>query len=101
MKKLILIVLFFFVISCSSNDKDEYDNDQSLYENNSLNDYELFNSANNYIINGQLDLALIELDKLEVIYPSSQYASKGILVKAYIHFLEKDYENTRVIAEMF
>ena len=101
MKKLILIVLFFFVISCSSNDKDEYDNDQSLYENNSLNDYELFNSANNYIINGQLDLALIELDKLEVIYPSSQYASKGILVKAYIHFLEKDYEKTRVIAEMF
>ena len=101
MKKLILIVLFFFVISCSSNDKGEYDNDQSLYENNSLNDYELFNSANNYIINGQLDLALIELDKLEVIYPSSQYASKGILVKAYIHFLEKDYEKTRVIAEMF
>ena len=101
MKKLILIVIFFFVLSCSSNDKDEYDNDQSLYENNSLNDYELFNSANNYIINGQLDLALIELDKLEVIYPSSQYASKGILVKAYIHFLEKDYEKTRVIAEMF
>ena len=88
-------------MSCSSNDRDEYDNDQSLYENNSLNDYELFNSANNYIINGQLDLALIELDKLEVIYPSSQYASKGILVKAYIHFLEKDYEKTRVIAEMF
>ena len=88
-------------MSCSNNDRDEYDNDQSLYENNSLNDYELFNSANNYIINGQLDLALIELDKLEVIYPSSQYASKGILVKAYIHFLEKDYEKTRVIAEMF
>ena len=101
MKKLILIVLFFFVISCSSNDKDEYDNDQSLYENNSLNDYELFNSANDYIINGQIDLALIELDKLEVIYPSSPYASKGILVKAYIHFLEKDYEKTRAIAEMF
>ena len=101
MKKLILIVLFFSVISCSNNDKDEYDNDQSLYENNSLNDYELFNSANDYIINGQLDLALIELDKLEVIYPSSPYASKGILVKAYIHFLEKDYEKTRAIAEMF
>ncbi len=101
MKKLILIVLSFFVISCSTNDKDEYDNDQSLYENNSLNDYELFNLANDYIINGQLDLALIELDKLEVIYPSSPYAGKGILVKAYIHFLEKDYEKTRAIAEMF
>ena len=101
MKNTILIVLCFFVISCSTNDKDEYENDQSLYENNSLKDYELFNLANNYIINNQLDLALIELDKIEVIYPSSPYASKSILVKAYIHFLEKDYEKTRAIAEMF
>jgi len=100
-KNTILIVLCFFVISCSTNDKDEYENDQSLYENNSLKDYELFNLANNYIINNQLDLALIELDKIEVIYPSSPYASKSILVKAYIHFLEKDYEKTRAIAEMF
>ena len=49
MKKLILIFLFFFIISCSSNDKDEYKNDQSFYENNNLNDYELFDLANNYI----------------------------------------------------
>ena len=101
MKKLILIVLYFFIISCSTNDKNEYENDQSLYENNSLNDFELYNLANNYIINDQLDLALIELDKLEVIYPSSQYASKSILIKAYIHFLEKNYEKTRSLAEMY
>ncbi len=101
MKNTILIVLCFFVITCSTNDKDEFKNDQSLYENNSYKDYELFNLANNYIINDQLDLALTELDKIEVIYPSSPYASKSILVKAYIHFLEKDYEKTRAIAEMF
>ena len=101
MKKLILIILSFFIISCSTNDKDEYKNDQSLYENNSLKDYELFNLANDYIINNQLDLALIELDKLEVIYPSSPFANKSMLVKAYIHFLNKDYEKTRAIAEMY
>ena len=61
MKNTILIVLCFFVITCSTNDKDEFKNDQSLYENNSYKDYELFNLANNYIINDQLDLALTEL----------------------------------------
>ena len=56
----------------------------------------------NYIINNQLDLALIELDKIEVIYfQVVQYANKSMLVKAYIHFLEKDYEKTRAIAEMY
>ncbi|GIR67505.1 MAG: hypothetical protein CM15mP72_0150 [Pelagibacteraceae bacterium] len=101
MKKPILIILSFFIISCSSNDKDEYKNDQSLYENNILKDYELFNLANDYISSNQLDLALIELDKIEVIYPSSPYANKSMLVKAYIHFLKKDYEKTRAIAEMY
>ena len=101
MKKSILIFLSFFIISCSSNDNDEYKNDQSLYENNTLYDYELFNLANNYINSNQLDLALIELDKIEVIYPSSSYANKSMLVKAYIHFLKRDYEKTRAIAEMY
>ena len=59
-------------------------------ENNSLEDYELFELANNYTRSGQFDLALIELDKIEVIYPSSRFASKSILVRAYIHFLKKD-----------
>ena len=49
MKKPILIILSLFIISCSSNDKDEYKNDQSLYENNSLEDYELFDLANDGI----------------------------------------------------
>ena len=101
MKKTILILLSFFIISCSTNDKDEYQNDQSLYENNNLNDYQLFNLANEFISSNQLDLALIELDKLEVIYPTSKYANKGKLVAAYIHFLKKDYERTRALAEMY
>ena len=96
MKKLILIFLSSFIISCSNNnDKDEYNNDQSLYENNVLKDFELFELANNYINSDQFELALIELDKIEVIYPSSPYANKSMLVKAYIHFLEEDYEKTR------
>ena len=101
MKKTILILLSLLIISCSTNDKDEYQNDQSLYENNNLNDYQLFNLANEFISSNQLDLALIELDKLEVIYPTSKYANKGKLVTAYIHFLKKDYERTRALSEMY
>ena len=101
MLKSILILLSFFIISCSSNDKDEYKNDQSVYENNTLKDFELFELANSYISSKQFELALIELDKLEVLYPSSPFASKSMLVTAYIHFLDKDYEKTRALAEMY
>ena len=93
--------LFIVIISCSSNDKDEYEFDQSLYENNDLKDDELFNLANEYISSKQLDSALIELDKIEVLFPSSQFANKSMLVTAYIHFLKKDFEKTRAIAEMY
>ena len=101
MKKLILILLSLLLISCSSNDKDQYLNDQNFYEDNVYSDYELFEFANNFIKNDQLDLALIELDKIEVLFPSSKYASKSILVNAYIHFLKKDYEKTRALSEMY
>ncbi len=101
MKKSILTLLSFFILSCSSNDKDEYKNDQSYYENNILNDYEIFELSNNYINSEQYELALIELDKIEVLYPSSPYAKKSILVKAYINFLNKDYEKTRALSEMY
>ena len=101
MKKSILILLAFFIISCSTNDKDEYKNDQSIYENNTLKDFELFELANKYINSKQFELALIELDKIEVLYPNSMYANKSMLVKAYIHFLKKDYEKTRAIADMY
>ena len=101
MKKSILTLLSIFIFSCSSNDKDEYKNDQSFYENNILNDYEIFELSNNFINTNQYELALIELDKIEVLYPSSPYAKKGMLVKAYINFLKKDYEKTRALAEMY
>ncbi len=89
------------MVSCSSYDKDDYYNDQSLYEDNKSEDYELFDLANSYIESGQLDLALIELDKIEVLFPSSIYAKKSILVTAYVNFLKKDYEKTRALAESF
>ena len=101
MKYSILLFISFIVISCTSYDKDDIRNDQSLYEDNLLKDYELFNLANEYISSNQLELALIELDKVEVLFPSSAYANKSMLIKAYIHFLEKDYEKTRAIAEMY
>ena len=101
MYKAILIFISIFIISCSSNDKEDIISDQSLYENNLLEDYELYEKANGYIASGQLDLALIELDKLEVLFPSSKYASKGMLITAYIHFLDEEYEKTRAIAESY
>ena len=101
MYKAILILISIFIISCSSNDKEDIISDQSLYENNLLEDYELYEKANDYIASGQLDLALIELDKLEVLFPSSKYASKGMLITAYIHFLDEEYEKTRAIAESY
>ena len=101
MKKSILILLLYLIISCTSSDKDDFNNDQSVYENISFKDYELFNFANEYINSSQLELALIELDKIEVIYPTSPYANKSMLLKAYIYFLKKDYEKTRAITEMY
>jgi len=100
-KNSILILLSFFLISCSSNDKDELKNDQRFYENNNLDDYQIFDKANSFITSNEYELALIELDKIEVFYPSSPYAKKSILVKAYINFLNKDYEKTRALAEMY
>ena len=101
MYKAILIFISIFIISCSSNDKEDIISDQSLYENNLLEDYEIYEKANDYIASDQLDLALIELDKLEVLFPSSKYASKGMLITAYIHFLDEEYEKTRAIAESY
>lgn len=89
------------MISCTSNDKEDIISDQSLYENNLLDDYELYEKANELIESDQLDLALVELDKLEVLFPSSKYASKGMLITAYIYFLDEEYEKTRAIAESY
>ena len=101
MKKSILILFIFLVASCSSNDNDEFINDQSLYDNNKYQDFELFEKAKENISNKQFDLALTQLDKLQVIFPSSGYSSKSMLLTAYVYFLKKDYEKTRALAENF
>ena len=101
MGKLILSFLVIFFISCSSNDTTDIALDQNLYEGNKLEDYELFEKSNAFISSNELDLALKELDKIDVLFPSSSYANKGMLLSAYIYFLKKDYEKTRAIAQNF
>ena len=59
MRKLILSILIIFLISCSSNDTTDFVLDQNLYEDNKLEDYELFEKSNAFISNNELDLALI------------------------------------------
>ena len=99
--KPILCLLLLFFISCASNDTSELELNQNFYENNTLEDFELFENANKFINSGEYELALIELDKLEVLFPSSPYSNKGMLLNAYIHFLKKDYEKTRALAENY
>ena len=101
MCKLILFIFSLVLLSCSSDDKANMNLEQNLYENNKLEDYELFENANNFISNNQLDLALVELDKIEILFPTSNYANKSMLVRAYIQFIKKDYEKTRAIAENY
>ena len=101
MRKLILFVLTIFFISCSSDDTTDFVLDQNLYEDNKLEDYELFEKSNVFISSNELDLALKELDKIEVLFPSSPYANKSMLLSAYIYFLKKDYEKTRAIAQNY
>ncbi len=99
--KILPIFVIFLILSCSK-DKDTTNiNDITEYSKNTLTDYELFERANTFINNKQYDLALSELDKIDVIFPSSIYANKGILLTAYINFLKKDYEQTRAIAENY
>ena len=104
MKLILNLLLFFLFLSCTSNesnDMSDFELNQNLYENNKLEDFELFENTNEFINIGDYDLALIELDKLEVLFPSSPYSNKGMLLSAYIHFLKKDYEKTRAIAENY
>ena len=101
MLKLILITISFFIVSCSVDDKDQNTDYQNIYENNKLKDYELFDLAKKQISTNQFELALTQLNKIQVIYPSSKYSNKSMLLTAYIHFLKKDYEKTRAIAENY
>ena len=99
--KLILCFLLILFVSCASNDTSEIELNQNLYDNNTLEDFELFENANKFINSGEYELALIELEKLEVLFPSSPYSNKGMLLNAYIYFLRKDYETTRALAENY
>ena len=101
MHKLILIFVLIVINSCSNNDKDQYTDNQNLYYNNTLKDNELYSLAKENISNNQFDLALSQLNKIQVLFPSSPYTSKSMLFSAYIHFILKDYEKARAIAENY
>ena len=101
MCKLILFFLAIFFVSCSSYDTSDIVLDQNVYEDNKLEDYELYEKSNAFISSNELDLALKELDKIDVLFPGSSYANKGMLLSAYIYFLKKDYEKTRAIAQNY
>ena len=47
--KLILCFLLFLFVSCASNDTSEIELNQNLYDNNTLDDFELFENANKFI----------------------------------------------------
>ena len=101
MFRLILIFFVFITLSCTKDENVNINSNTNLYIDNTLNDEELFKKANDYIRYSQYDLALIELDKLDVLFPNSELNKKGLLTSAYIHFLKKDYEKCRAIAENF
>ena len=101
MRKLILIFVLIVINSCSNNDKDVYTNDQNLYFNETLEDNELYALAKENISNNQYDLALSQLNKIQVLFPSSNYANKSMLFSAYIYFVLRDYEKARAIAENY
>jgi outer membrane protein assembly factor BamD len=101
MKSILSLLTLFIFVSCTSNDTSDFDLNQNIYENNKLSDFEIFEKANKLISSNQLDVALTELDKLDVLFPSSPYTNKGMLLKAYIYFLKKEYEQTRAIVENY
>ena len=101
MFKLILIFFIFFTLSCSNNDEFNINESENLYIDNTSDDRELFAKSKEYIKKQQYELALIELDKLEVLFPNSDFNKRGLLTSAYIYFLKEDYEKSRAIAENY
>lgn len=101
MLKLILIFFLLLTLSCSSKQEEKINYYDDLYNTNTLNDSELFENANELIKLNQFELALIELDKLEVLFPNSNLSKKGMLTTAYIFFLQEEYEKARAISENY
>ena len=63
MYKAILISISILIVSCTNNDKDDIALDQNIYQNNLLEDNELYEKAFMHIANNQLNQALTELKK--------------------------------------
>jgi len=86
-------------MSCSKSNKIE--NITTDYNETVSTDIELFEKANKELKNNNLDAALENYDKIEVLYPNSDYATKSRLLNGYIYFTKGEYEKTQAIAESF
>ncbi|MDC3321945.1 outer membrane protein assembly factor BamD [Alphaproteobacteria bacterium] len=97
--KILIILCFFFVLSCSKTTKIEQN--LNTYENNTKKDYELFSLGNQLIEKNDLLNAIEEMNKIQILYPNSPYSAKARLVNSYIYFLKGEYEKTRAGAQNF
>jgi len=99
MKNKILIILsIILTMSCSKTPIIDISN---IYEENLKNDYELFDSANQLLEKKLYDDSIKELEKIEAIFPNSQYSAKAKIIRSYIYFIQGEYEKTKAIAENY
>ena len=97
--KILYIVLFLALFSCNKSNKIK---EKTLdYEQNIYTDIELYEKANTELNNDELEKAIDNFDRLEVLYPNSNYSSKARLLSAYIYFTKGEYEKTQAIAKSF
>ena len=88
-KNILSIILLIFTISCSSNQ----DQKPSVEE--------LYNNALKQLKKGNFYTAQDKLDEIESEYPYSEFADKAEILKAFIYYLDTDYEKSLVSTEAF
>ena len=96
--KILITLSLILTMSCS---KSPIIDNSNIYEENLKNDYELFDSANQLLEKKLYDDSVKELEKIEAIFPNSQYSAKAKIVRSYIYFIQEEYEQTKAIAENY
>ena len=97
-----IMFICIFISSCINREEEVIETfTENIYDQVFLLDKELFEKANDQIAEGNYDLAIETLDKLEVVYPNSEFSEKSRLLTGYIYFLKGEYEKTRTTAENF
>ena len=96
--KILITLSLILTMSCS---KSPIIDNSNIYEENLKTDYELFDSANQLLGKKLYDDSIKELEKIEAIFPNSQYSAKAKIVRSYIYFIQGEYEKTKAIAENY